>query len=365
MAIPLYEFANPALGTLRKAIPIRLACLMAGWTPALMAGIISGLQDGIPPLLDVYEFDPNSQRIGEVRADAYDKYRRPGESYAKTIAAFPTNHFVWSDDLVLAYSDYIDEVVGRESAAGEGYGIRWNPELGDSVAAVTEAVDLAALNAPADNRVIAGHEAWTFAFDGIQVPIRDSGGLRYVIHLLLHPGKPISAGDLILRVNPSVPAADDAEQIAADLQRQQESDVPADSSDSSTGSGTARRREHLYTPDKVFDKTGMDTTMKHLAEIGESLDDAKERGNEEKVKQLTIKRDRLLKIFRAGRNKTGRSRVLGSEDEKIRKSVGNAITRAIDRLEKVHPRLAEHLLAYVSTGSNCEYRPPDGVRWSN
>jgi hypothetical protein len=52
-----------------------------------------------------------------------------------------------------------------------------------------------------------------------------------------------------------------------------------------------------------------------------------------------------------------RSRRLGDETDKARKTVSARIRYAIDRIGRVHPALAAHLSAHVHTGIECEYRP--------
>jgi len=58
-----------------------------------------------------------------------------------------------------------------------------------------------------------------------------------------------------------------------------------------------------------------------------------------------------------------RSRRLGDETERARKTVTAHIRDALRRTEAAHPALGEHLRANVSTGTACSYTPDGPVSW--
>ena len=59
----------------------------------------------------------------------------------------------------------------------------------------------------------------------------------------------------------------------------------------------------------------------------------------------------------------GKSRCFETSTERMRKSVGNAIKRAIDAIEKVHPQLAAHLRNSIWPGATCHYSPELDAEW--
>ena len=77
--------------------------------------------------------------------------------------------------------------------------------------------------------------------------------------------------------------------------------------------------------------------------------------------------DEELGILRKELNETtyrGKSRCFETSTERMRKSVGNAIKRAIDAIEKVHPEAAAHFRNTIWTGATCHYSPESDVQWN-
>ncbi len=359
MPLPQILFEDHNLGhPQRQPVAVRFACLIADWSPGLLAEIVGGPGE-YPPLLTVYEFDPTTGHVGEVRRDAYAAIRALKAPLPETLAAIPANHFVWSDDLVIAFSEYIDLTIGRESANEEGEGLRWNPALGDCATVVAAAADFSMLNKPAENRTYVVNGVRSFEFEGTTVQVKDSLGLRYVGHLIFHPGRKFSVTQLDRIANPPPPGADpEAPEIV---------DAVAISSD-----GEEDLPDVLHVVDPYSD-TGvplLDPAMianvrTELNKLKESKEDAVEFGNVGKAEQIDQKMQEIASFLIAARDKRGNTRRLGSDAEKIRKSVGAAIARAIDRLRDPHPSLAKHLSTSINTGGDCEYRPSPPVRWSS
>ena len=49
--------------------------------------------------------------------------------------------------------------------------------------------------------------------------------------------------------------------------------------------------------------------------------------------------------------------------ERIRKSVSNAIRRALSNIEKVHPELSRHLKNSLKLGIYLSYNPGEKIKW--
>src|SRR3712207_605218 len=141
MPAPSFRFDDLASGLPRQPVPIRFVCLAADWTPSVLAEVVGGFNQGFPPILTVYEFNPTSAAIGEVHPDRYAKFRTASGPLSTVLADLPANHFVWSDDLVIAFSDFIDLTSDRITAREQGHKIRWNPALSDSAAIINSSTD--------------------------------------------------------------------------------------------------------------------------------------------------------------------------------------------------------------------------------
>ena len=72
---------------------------------------------------------------------------------------------------------------------------------------------------------------------------------------------------------------------------------------------------------------------------------------------LDTERQALIDQLKAATGLGGRSRRLGDNAERARKSVTNRIRNTLKKIEAVHPALAAHLDGAVATGSACVYRP--------
>lgn len=113
----------------------------------------------------------------------------------------------------------------------------------------------------------------------------------------------------------------------------------------------------------VLDDTARQRYRTRLTELDELLDTAGLAGDIERRDQLLAERDALIAELRVAARLGGRPRRLGDETERARKTVTARIRDALRKIEAAHPALGEHLLASVSTGTFCSYRPADPVTW--
>lgn len=102
----------------------------------------------------------------------------------------------------------------------------------------------------------------------------------------------------------------------------------------------------------------------HLQTLDERIDTAVALGDDARATVLDAERQALIDQLKAATGLGGRSRRLGDNAERARKSVTNRIRNALKKIEGSHPPLAEHLRSAVTTGSSCAYRPEGGApRW--
>ena len=122
----------------------------------------------------------------------------------------------------------------------------------------------------------------------------------------------------------------------------------------------------LASGDNQLDDEGKENYKKSLADIECRLQEAKNNndfGTQEKLEKE--KADIMATLTKAaGFGKHGKK--LNSEFDKYRLSAGNAIVRAIDKIEKHIPVLAEHLRDAIPnphSGTSLSYRPSKQINW--
>ncbi|MBB5802618.1 hypothetical protein F4560_002386 [Saccharothrix ecbatanensis] len=156
-------------------------------------------------------------------------------------------------------------------------------------------------------------DVWTLTYGGATVRMPDSKGLRDLHVLLSSPGEPVSAVSLL------APEAVASARLGGDPVLDDEA--------------KARYRRRL---DQLDD------------EIDRAFDD-------DRAAVLDRERQALLEELRAAAGLAGRTRRLGDEAERARKTVTARIRDTLRKLDERHPGLAAHLRETVSTGAACLY----------
>ncbi|MFC9430314.1 ATP-binding protein [Streptomyces sp. NPDC056987] len=162
---------------------------------------------------------------------------------------------------------------------------------------------------------------WALAFAGRAIHVPDAKGLRDLHTLLGHPGTDLPAGELLAPEGGRVVAA--ARALGGDA---------------------------------VLDETAKAAYKRRLAELDEEIDGASVRGDTDRAAEGERERRALLDELRRAAGLGGRTRRLGDEAERARKTVTARIRDTLRKLDTLHPELAAHLRASVSTGTTCAYR---------
>ncbi|MFI6482984.1 ATP-binding protein [Nonomuraea sp. NPDC050663] len=115
--------------------------------------------------------------------------------------------------------------------------------------------------------------------------------------------------------------------------------------------------------DDLLDDEARTRYRRHLESLDDEIDRAVERGDDDRAAALDRERQALLDQLRSAAGLDGRSRRLGDEAERARKTVTARIRDVLRKLDSAHPELAAHLREAVSTGSTCRYQPAEPVRW--
>ncbi|MER7889298.1 AAA family ATPase [Micromonospora sp. NPDC094482] len=169
---------------------------------------------------------------------------------------------------------------------------------------------------------------WQLGYAGMVVHLPDAKGLHDLHLLLSRPGSDVPAVELL------DPAAG-PELVAA------------------------RRMGG----DPVLDDEAKARYRRHLDRLDDEIDRAAGRGDDARVAALDAEREALLAELRAAAGLAGRTRRLGDEAERARKTVTARIRDTLRKLDDRHPALAAHLRETVSTGGACRYLPPEPLPW--
>ncbi len=170
---------------------------------------------------------------------------------------------------------------------------------------------------------------WTLGWDGTSVRMRDAKGLADIAALLAAPGRQVRAADLV----------------------------------AASGSGGAARADLLLGADEVLDERARRELRQRLADLEEEIDEAERWADPDRAARARLERDTLVDELAAATGLGGRARRLGDQSERARKAVTARIRDVIARIERVHPALAAHLRASVTTGTFCTYSPASPTSW--
>ncbi|WP_280385548.1 ATP-binding protein [Nocardia wallacei] len=186
-----------------------------------------------------------------------------------------------------------------------------------------------AANPVPDNVFRRDGAVWTVRFAGRTLHLPDAKGLRDLHLLLSHPDHDIPSLELL--GTPGDPALRAAQFLGA---------AP------------------------VLDAEAKAAYRRRLTTLDAEIDRATERGDDDRAADLDRERAALLAELRGAAGLAGRTRRLGDDAERARKTVSARVRDTLRRLDREHPELAEHLRAAVSLGILCRYHPHREIDWA-
>ncbi|MDJ1644841.1 ATP-binding protein [Streptomyces pakalii] len=169
---------------------------------------------------------------------------------------------------------------------------------------------------------------WQLRWDGVTVHVPDAKGLRDLHSLLGLPGADVPAVRLL------APEGGDLVVAAGQLGG-----------------------------DPVLDEEAKRRYKEHLDRLDAEIDRAAARDDTQQVEKYGRERQALLDELRTAAGLGGRTRRLGDQTERARKTVTARIRDTLRKLDTLHPALAAHLKASVTTGTTCAYRPEHSPDW--
>ncbi len=186
--------------------------------------------------------------------------------------------------------------------------------------------------------------SWHLTFAGYSVKVKPRTGLDYIAHLLANPSRRIPAISLYLRVNGRSSTAAQA----------------APTTDPAAG-----RPEAIdsTTTDIFADSSALSQYHHRLAELEGEIQQAERHNDEGRALSLECEHEKLLRFLQVSTDGRGSARKFSDPQEKARKRVSNAISRAISKLSEEHPALGQHLGNSISTGYTATYNPEEKRVW--
>lgn len=177
--------------------------------------------------------------------------------------------------------------------------------------------------------------SWEVTFEGKVVYCVDMVGFIYVAELLRRPDEDIAAVELVRLGRPtgqtSASAAKNDDALHDDTQAGDRDGDPA------------------------LDQKALDDIKADIERLNNERDALIAVGKIEEAAKKDEERDSVIKFQTRSLNKAGRVRRLGSNSEKDRLAVRNAINRAIDKIDQALPAAAAWLKPRTTTGVICRF----------
>ncbi len=174
-------------------------------------------------------------------------------------------------------------------------------------------------------------------------------GFDYLRVLLTHPEVTFTASELAARV-------------AGDRAHAPRAASAGEALEGGIGLGAAARGEDALDGDAV---DALEARLREIRGLRQLTLDHTDPDRVDDDDELETEERRIAEHLRRARTITGRSRKLGDQGERVRKRVGNAITRALALIGDDDPALAGHLKKPVlTTGGTLVYRPGSETTWS-
>lgn len=164
---------------------------------------------------------------------------------------------------------------------------------------------------------------WLLVFEGRTERVRDLKGIRYLAHLLAHPGREFHVLDLV--------AAETGQQMP------------------------------LGDAGQMLDERAKSAYRRRLAEIDDDIEQARALADTGREAQADAEREFLVRELARAVGLGGRDRRASSDSERARSGVTRAVRHGIAGIGEHHPQLGEHLTGAVRTGTYCAYVPDPGA----
>jgi hypothetical protein len=130
-----------------------------------------------------------------------------------------------------------------------------------------------------------------------------------------------------------------------------------------SGGGRLARAGLGLGADAVLDDRAKRAYRRRLEELDLEVAEAEDGGDPDRLEKARGEREAIAHELAAALGLGGRDRGLGDPAERARKAVTERIRYSMARIARVHPELAGHLEASITTGSSCAYVAAEPVTW--
>jgi tetratricopeptide (TPR) repeat protein len=194
-------------------------------------------------------------------------------------------------------------------------------------------------------------EYWTIGYRGNVFRLKDSRGLRYLVHLLRNPAADFHVLDIFGGINGQ---RDETDRSLHVLPRR--TDELENGGIRITGLGDAG---------EMLDDQAKSAYRRRLSELREELEAAKELGNVERAERAEKEIDALTRELSRAVGLGGRNRRAASASERARQTITKSIKSVLERIAQSDDALADLLSRCIKTGTFCSYQPdPDfSIAW--
>ncbi len=189
---------------------------------------------------------------------------------------------------------------------------------------------------------------WTIRYNGSEIQLRDSKGIRYLASLLARPGEEFYALQLIREVDGTTCGSDS---VYSAMSAEELSEYGLSVSG-------------LTDAGEIMDERYETDCRNRLKEALEKLRLAKARNDTAETSQASREVDHYRRALDEGIGLSGRHRTQGNPNEKARTSVSHAVGRVLSRLREQLPALHEHFSVSLQTGIQCSYSPRTPIHWN-
>jgi hypothetical protein len=177
-------------------------------------------------------------------------------------------------------------------------------------------------------------EYWTVVFATDSFRLKDAKGLRYLSHLLAHPGREFHALDIVSMEEGGAPTRG-------------VKPSPADALNLETFSDTG----------PILDEQAKAGYRTRLRELEEDLNEATSWADSARAARIREEMDFITDELASAVGLGGRDRKTVSAAERARVNITRTIRSALSRVREHSTPLANHLDATIHTGTYCSYNP--------
>jgi hypothetical protein len=200
------------------------------------------------------------------------------------------------------------------------------------------------------NAFLSRGEYWAIHFEGKGILLKDSKGLRYIAHLVQHPGQSFLATQLTHAILGSQPEGTVG--AKGTLSRQRAADMGLTVSD--LGHATER-----------FDAKTEREVKNEIQDLKDRLGMAQETQDQDRAASLREEISVLEHYLASSMGLQGRVRKAGDPVERARKAVANRIDASLKKIKAEHPSLGAHLHNSIKKGTFFSYLPEKPVHWAS